>query len=141
MGRKYKFPGSNIYITLRDVRQVQLAKAALSVGIESLLKKAGVKKVDKTILTGAFGSKFNWRNARDIGILPAGICTGKIESITNLAGTGAVIALLDKTKRDEIESIAGDVTFLDLATEPDFTIKFSNATQFPELTEEGMNNE
>ncbi len=133
MGKKFMLPGSDIHITLKDVRQVQLAKAALFVGIESLLKKAGVKKVDRTLLTGAFGARFNWQNARDIGMLPQGICKGKIGSVQNMAGTGAVIALLDKNRRTQIETIARKISFLDLSCEPDFTFKFSGATQFPAL--------
>ncbi|MBU1342911.1 MAG: DUF4445 domain-containing protein [Proteobacteria bacterium] len=133
MGRKFLLPKSNIYITLKDVRQVQLAKAALFVGIEALLQKAGITTVDRTLLTGAFGAKFIWQNARDIGMLPHGICKGKIKSAQNLAGTGAIIALLDKDRRTEIEAIARKINFLDLSCEPDFTAKFSNATQFPAL--------
>ncbi len=131
IGRNFKLPGSNIRITLKDIRQVQLAKAALYVGIETLLKHAGITKVDKTILTGAFGSTFNWQNARDIGMLPGEICEKKIESALNLAGTGSVIALLDKKKRTEIESISKKINYIDLADEPDFTEQFSKATQFP----------
>ena len=126
-------PGSKLHITLKDIRQVQLAKAALFVGIAALLAKAGVAGVDRTILTGAFGAKFNWRNARAIGMLPPGVCQGKIESAQNLAGTGAVIALLDMDKRAEIETMARKISFLDLSAEPDFTLKFSNATQFPAI--------
>jgi uncharacterized 2Fe-2S/4Fe-4S cluster protein (DUF4445 family) len=133
VGKKFMFPKSHVYITLKDVRQVQLANAALIVGIESLLEKAGVKQVDRTILTGAFGAKFNWRNARDIGMLPGLILKGKVESAQNLAGTGAVIALLDVDKRVEIATIARRINFLDLSSEPDFTLKFSAATQFPAI--------
>ena len=133
MGKKYILPKSEIQITLRDVRQVQLAKAALFVGIESLLKRAGITKVDRTILTGAFGAKFNWHNARNIGMLPHEICKGEIESAQNLAGTGAVIALLDMDRRVEIEAIARKISFLDLSSEPDFTTIFSSATQFPAI--------
>ena len=133
VGKKFMFPKSHVYITLKDVRQVQLAKAALFVGIESLLEKAGVTKVDRTILTGAFGAKFNWENARDIGMLPNSILKGRVESAQNLAGTGAVIALLDVDKRAEIESAAPRINFLDLSCEPDFTMKFAAATQFPAI--------
>jgi uncharacterized 2Fe-2S/4Fe-4S cluster protein (DUF4445 family) len=132
-GQKFILPDTDVHITLKDVRQVQLAKAALFVGIESLLKKAGVARVDHTILTGAFGAKFDWQNARDIGMLPKEILEGKVDSAQNLAGTGAVMALLDKRRRTEIESIALEVEFLDLACEPDFTLKFSSATRFPTL--------
>jgi uncharacterized 2Fe-2S/4Fe-4S cluster protein (DUF4445 family) len=136
MGQKFILPDTDVHITLKDVRQVQLAKAALFVGIESLLKKAGVARVDHTILTGAFGAKFDWQNARDIGMLPHEILNGKVDSAQNLAGTGAVMALLDKRRRTQIESIALKVEFLDLACEPDFTIKFSNATRFPALDQD-----
>ncbi len=132
-GRGFNLPGSDLAITLKDVRQVQLAKAALFVGIRSLLDKAGVKRVDRTILTGAFGARFNWENARDIGMLPPEVCEGEILSERNLAGAGAVAALLDRKKRGEIEAIAGEVRFLDLSLEPDFTMNFSNATRFPSL--------
>ncbi len=131
IGKRFEIPGSDILITLKDVRQVQLAKAALFVGIESLLNKARIKKVDRTILTGAFGAKFNWKNARDIGMLPSKILEGEVESARNLAGVGSVTALMDETARLEIETRSEQITFLDLACEPDFTTRFSEATKFP----------
>ncbi len=133
VGKSFKIPKTRLHITLKDVRQVQLAKAALFVGIESLLKNAGIEKVDRTILTGAFGATFNWKNARDIGMLPPSILNGKVKSAQNLAGQGAIMALLDKHQRTKIEAVAKKIIFLDLAAEPDFTMKFSNATQFPDL--------
>jgi uncharacterized 2Fe-2S/4Fe-4S cluster protein (DUF4445 family) len=87
--------------------------------------------VDRTILTGAFGARFEWNNARDIVMLHSEILKGQVESMENLAGTGAVLALLDKDRRAEIETIAGTINFLDLSCNPDFTAKFSQATQFP----------
>ncbi len=73
-GRAFTLPGTDVQFILKDVRQVQLAKAALSVGIQIMLEKAGVTRVDRTILTGAFGAKFDWENARDIGMLPPLVC-------------------------------------------------------------------
>ncbi len=131
IGRKYRIPETDIFITLSDVRQVQLAKAALFTGIELLLEKAGIKNVDRTVLTGAFGAKFNWQNARDIGMLPACILEGRVETQQNLAGAGAVMALVRPSSRKTIQDIAPEVKFIDLACEPDFTIRFSNATRFP----------
>ena len=58
--------GNNISITLKDVRQFQLAKSALAVGIELLMRHAGITKVERTVLTGAFGTRFNWKNAVEI---------------------------------------------------------------------------
>ncbi len=130
-GKKFFLPQSDISISLKDIRQVQLAKAALCVGIEFLLKKTKIKRVDRTILTGAFGSRFNWQNALEIGMMPKILSSGKIKSTENLAGKGAIMAVFNKQRRSEIEEISQKVSFLDLSMAPDFTAAFANATQFP----------
>jgi len=135
VGRRFKLPGSNLQITLQDVRQVQLAKAALRVGIQALCQHAGVTGLDRTILTGAFGAAFNWHSARDIGLLSPGDLHGEVGSVPNLAGTGAIMALLDIQQRAAIEARAPEIKFLDLAAEPDFTPRFAAATRFPEINE------
>ncbi len=133
IGKAYTLPGSDIQIRLKDVRQVQLAKSALFVGIQSLIEKSGVKKVDRTILTGAFGAKFDWKNAMDIGMLPPRACEGEMISMENLAGTGAIMALMDHKRRTEIETMVPRIHFLDLASDPSFVMAFANATRFPTL--------
>jgi uncharacterized 2Fe-2S/4Fe-4S cluster protein (DUF4445 family) len=133
VGRAFTLPDTDVRFVLKDVRQVQLAKAALSVGIQMMLEKAGVTRVDRTILTGAFGAKFDWKNARDIGMLPPMVCENDMIAEENLAGTGAVMALLNKTYEMEIRSMARRVTFIDLASEPGFVERFSAATRFPAL--------
>jgi len=133
VGRSFRLPGSDLHITLKDVRQVQLAKAALRVGIQALLKHAGVARLDRTVLTGAFGAAFNWQSARDIGLLAPGNLHGDVVSVPNLAGTGAITALLNIQRRVEIEARAPNINYLDLAAEPDFTARFSEATRFPEI--------
>jgi uncharacterized 2Fe-2S/4Fe-4S cluster protein (DUF4445 family) len=135
IGRAFTLPGTDVRFILKDVRQVQLAKAALFVGIQMLLDKAGVAEVDRTILTGAFGAKFDWENARDIGMLPPDICKNHMIAAENLAGTGAVMALLDKKRLQDIQDMAPRVNFLELATEPGFVDRFSAATRFPQLQE------
>ena len=132
-GVGFAVPNSDITILLKDIRQIQLAKSALATGIELLMRKAGVSKVRKTVLTGAFGARFNWRNALTIGLLPPNIAAGEIVSMENLAGVGVMKALLDRSVREEAEEIAQKVRFLDLSGEPDFTVKFAEGTKFPEL--------
>jgi uncharacterized 2Fe-2S/4Fe-4S cluster protein (DUF4445 family) len=132
-GRAFTLPGTHVQFVLKDVRQVQLAKAALSVGIQIMLEKAGVTRVDRTILTGAFGAKFDWKNARDIGMLPPIVCENEMIAAENLAGTGAVMALLDKSFETEVRNLSRHVTFIDLASEPGFVERFSLATRFPKL--------
>jgi len=125
--------GKNISILLKDVRQFQLAKSALYVGIELLMKHAGVKSVARTVLTGAFGTKFNWKHAVDIGMLPREAVKGEVLSLDNLAGVGAIMALLDKKQRDEAARLASTTRFIELAMDPEFNTRFPEATVFPPL--------
>jgi uncharacterized 2Fe-2S/4Fe-4S cluster protein (DUF4445 family) len=125
--------GRNISIMLKDVRQFQLAKSALSVGIELLMRNAGVDRVDRTVLTGAFGVRFNWRNAADIGMLPRPAVAGEVLSLDNLAGVGAIMALLDGKQREEAARVSGAIRFIELAMDPEFAVRFPMATAFPEL--------
>jgi len=125
--------GKNISIMLKDVRQFQLAKSALFVGVELLMKHSGVTTVARTVLTGAFGTKFNWRNAVDIGMLPREAVQGEVLSLENLAGVGAIMALLDKKQRQEARRLAATTRFIELAMDPEFNIRFPGATVFPPL--------
>ena len=123
----------NISIMLHDVRQFQLAKSALSVGIQLLMLKANVKRVDRLILTGAFGSRFNWRNAVETGMFPRESAEGDVLSLDNLAGVGAITALLDKKQREEADRLSQTTRFIELAMDPEFTIRFPKATRFPDI--------
>jgi uncharacterized 2Fe-2S/4Fe-4S cluster protein (DUF4445 family) len=127
--------GRNISIMLKDVRQFQLAKSALSVGIELLMRNAGVDRVDRTVLTGAFGARFNWQNAADIGMLPRAAVAGEVLSLENLAGVGAILALLDRKQREETARLSGAIRFIELAMDPEFTVRFPMATVFPDEKE------
>jgi uncharacterized 2Fe-2S/4Fe-4S cluster protein (DUF4445 family) len=123
--------GNAIAITLHDIRQIQLAKAALQVGIEFLMRKLGVTHVDRTVLTGAFGARFDWRSAITIGMLPRKEMCGEIVPQENLAGVGAIMGLLDKKLRIEAAEVSRHIKFLELGQEPDFVMKFAKATNFP----------
>ena len=120
-----------IYVTQQDIRQVQLAKAALAAGIQYLMKKIGIDRIDRTILTGTFGNSFNWKSAVAIGMLPGTEVLGEVISRDNLAGEGAVMALLDRNCRSEAETIGSQTRYLNLAEEPDFMTQFVDNTQFP----------
>ena len=124
--------GNDIVITLKDVRQIQLAKGALSTGIEFLLRKAGIDHIDRTILTGAFGAQFNWQNALSIGMLPPAVAKGRVSPKDNLAGVGVVMALLDKKARATARDLCGRIRYLDLAADPAFAEAFAHATTFPD---------
>ncbi len=120
-----------ISITLDDIRQVQLAKAALSAGIKLLMQYAGFECVDRMVLTGAFGARFNWRNGVAIGMLPAFSEGVQVEILENGAGQGAISALINRTLREEKDQIARQVKKVELSSEPEFIDAFTLAINFP----------
>ena len=124
-----------VVLTLADVRQVQLAKSALYTGIKLLMKRAGIGTIDRLVLTGAFGARFNWRSGVTIGMLPEGSHEVEVVAVENAAGRGAVMALLDGELRDEIQSAAENAHLLELADDPDFAMEFTLHTSFPERQE------
>ncbi|MGC8657600.1 MAG: ASKHA domain-containing protein [Desulfomonilaceae bacterium] len=123
--------GLPIAITLRDVREIQLAKAALHAGITLLMASAGVNRIDRLVLTGAFGACFDWKNAFTIGMLPASCVSGKVETVVNAAGLGAVMSLLDSRHRDRVSTLANKIKVVELAEHPDFQDEFTFALDFP----------
>ncbi len=129
-----------ISITAQDIRQVQLAKAALAAGIELLKHRSGFTQIERVVLTGAFGTTFNPESALTVGILPREITFGRLEVIPNAAGLGAVRALLNKNRRREIESIYSNIKALELAADPDFSATFVEKMPFsqpPQRTAKG----
>ncbi len=123
-----------IVITQNDVRAIQLAKAALYAGTKLLMEKFGVDKVDRIQLAGAFGSQIDVKYAMVLGLIPD--CPlDKVASAGNAAGTGARIALLNQTARDEIEKVIRQVEKIETAVEPKFQEHFVNAMAFPHKTD------
>lgn len=125
--------GDNISITLKDVRQFQLAKSAMAVGVELLMHHAGITKIERTVLTGAFGARFNWQNAVDTGMLPREVLSGEVLSLDNLAGVGAIMALLDKKKRKEADRLSRTTCSIELSLDSNFATRFAKCTIFPSL--------
>ncbi len=121
-----------IFVSQHDIRQVQLAKAAVITGIRYLMDKVGINKIDRTILTGAFGNAFDWKSAVTIGMLPDVGTLGKVISRDNLAGEGAVMALLDKDTSKEAEEIKSKTRYMNLAEQPEFMERFVENTGFSE---------
>jgi uncharacterized 2Fe-2S/4Fe-4S cluster protein (DUF4445 family) len=133
--------GRDIPMTQQDVRQIQLAKAALFVAARTLLKRSGLQSpdkrsspVDKIILAGGFGSYIDKEKAMLIGLIPD--CElDKVYAIGNAAGDGARIALLNVEKRNEIDAVTRRVERFELPTDPEFQNQFMLATSFPHMSE------
>jgi len=124
--------GQDITITQQDIRNVQLAKAALYTGAKLMMKKLGIEKLNKVILAGAFGSYINTEAAMILGMFPD--CDLKnVYAVGNAAGDGARIALLNREKRVEADEIARKVEYIELTIEEDFQKEFIAALHIPHM--------
>lgn len=122
--------GPKITVTNRDIREIQMAKAALYSGARLLMDKFDVDTVDRVVLAGAFGAHISPKHAMVLGMIPD--CPlDKVTSAGNAAGTGARIALLNKESRAEIESVVRDIHKIETAIEPRFQEHFVNASAIP----------
>ena len=120
---------ARLRITQADVRAVQLAKAALRAGIDLLVERSGLSPAEIR-LAGAFGAHIDPLYAMVLGLIPDGPLEA-IRGVGNAAGSGAVRALLSRSQRAEMESMAGDVVKIETATEPRFQELFVAALAFP----------
>ncbi|WP_322893672.1 MULTISPECIES: ASKHA domain-containing protein [unclassified Yoonia] len=126
--------GPLITVTNTDIRQIQMAKAALYSGARLLMDKFGVDKVDRVILAGAFGAHISPKHAMVLGMIPDAPLD-KVTSAGNAAGTGARIALLNTDARREIETIVRQIHKVETAIEPRFQEHFVNASAIPNAVE------
>jgi len=113
--------GRGLYFTQRDIRQLQMAKAAIRAGIDILLKEYGISydEIDKLYLAGGFGFKLNLQKAVNIGLLPKELY-GRICPVGNSALSGAVLYLTQKDASARMSAIIKAASELALAEHEDF---------------------
>ena len=124
--------GRDVVVTLKDIRQIQLAKGALYCGCKLMMRRMGIDRVDKVKIAGAFGTHVDREKALIMGLFPD--CP--VESIVcvgNAAGDGARMALLDRKKRDEANWVARNVEYIELTVEEDFQKQFVQAMHIPHM--------
>ncbi|MDO6590695.1 drug:proton antiporter [Loktanella sp. D2R18] len=126
--------GPKITVTNTDIRQIQMAKAALYSGARLLMDKFGVDQVDRVVLAGAFGAHISPKHAMVLGMIPDAPLD-KVTSAGNAAGTGARIALLNTDARSEIEETVRQIHKIETAIEPRFQEHFVNASAIPNAVE------
>lgn len=123
-----------ITITQNDVRAIQLAKAALYAGTKLLMEKQGVESVDIIRFAGAFGTFIDPTYAMVLGLIPD--CElENVSAVGNAAGTGARMALLNRTYRREIEETVHHIEKIETALEPKFQEHFVYAMALPNKVE------
>jgi len=121
-----------IYLSQRDVRELQFAKAAIATGWRLLIEEVGLAAADiqQVLLAGSFGSYLAPTSAVRIGLVPD-IPTLRIVSAGNVAGEGAKMALLSVRERAAAQALLEEVHYVELSDRPDFNDRFVDQLSFP----------
>ena len=124
--------GNSIYLSQRDVRELQFAKAAIATGWNILLEEAGLVAGDiqQVLLAGSFGSYLSPANAIALGLVPA-LPVLRVVSAGNVAGEGAKMALLSMRERSGALALLEEVRYVELSDRADFNDAFVEQLAFP----------
>jgi uncharacterized 2Fe-2S/4Fe-4S cluster protein (DUF4445 family) len=124
--------GHSIYLSQRDVRELQFAKAAIATGWNILLEEAGLRPSDirQVLLAGSFGSYLSPANAIRLGLVP-GLPVLRVVSAGNVAGEGAKMALLSMRERAGALALLEEVKYVELSDRADFNDRFVEQLAFP----------
>ena len=125
-------PAESVFLSQRDVRELQFAKASIATGWNILLRDLGVEAQDITqvLLAGSFGAYLTPLSAVRIGLVPD-LALPRIVSAGNVAGEGAKIAALSLRERAEAYSILREVEYVELSGRTDFNDLFIDQLAFP----------
>jgi uncharacterized 2Fe-2S/4Fe-4S cluster protein (DUF4445 family) len=125
-------PANAVYLSQRDVRELQFAKASIATGWQILLRELGLEPGDiaQVLLAGSFGAYLSPTSAIRIGLVPR-MALPRIVSAGNVAGEGAKIAALSLRERAEARSIVNEVRYVELSGRTDFNDAFIDQLAFP----------
>jgi uncharacterized 2Fe-2S/4Fe-4S cluster protein (DUF4445 family) len=123
-----------VYLTQRDIRELQFAKGSIATGIKVLMDILGVetKDLEEVMLGGSFGSYLNPESARIIGLVPP-VDVDRIIAVGNSAGEGAKIALLSYRERQVAFELPSRIEYVELSGRTDFNDAFVSVLAFPHL--------
>jgi len=121
----------DVYISQKDIRQIQLAKGAISTGVVMMLKEIDLKleEVSKVFIAGAFGFHINPDSIRSIGLIPKEVKTD-IEFLGNTSLEGARLALINRECLKGLHNLNGDTEVLELSLKPEFQEEFIRQLNF-----------
>jgi uncharacterized 2Fe-2S/4Fe-4S cluster protein (DUF4445 family) len=122
----------SVYLSQRDVRELQFAKAAIATGWDILLEEAGLqpRDIQQVLLAGSFGSYLSPSNAIRLGLVPR-LPALRVVSAGNVAGEGAKMALLSMRERAGALALLEEVRYVELSDRADFNDRFVEQLQFP----------
>jgi len=122
-----------VYLSQRDVRELQFAKASIATGWRILVEELGigVDEIQQVLLAGSFGSYLSPASAVRIGLVPK-LALTRIVSAGNVAGEGAKMALLSMQERHAATAMFDEVEYVELSDREDFNDRFVDELAFPE---------
>ena len=125
-------PAESVFLSQRDVRELQFAKASIATGWQILLHDLGFEQAEITqvLLAGSFGSYLTPISAIRIGLVPK-LALPRIVTAGNVAGEGAKIAALSGRERAEADAIVREVEYVELSGRADFNDLFIDQLAFP----------
>jgi uncharacterized 2Fe-2S/4Fe-4S cluster protein (DUF4445 family) len=123
-----------VYLTQKDIRELQFAKGSIATGIKVLMDILGIetKDLDEVLLGGSFGSYLNPESAKIIGLVPP-VEVDRIIAVGNSAGEGAKIALLSYRERQVAFELPARIEYVELSGRTDFNDAFVSVLGFPHL--------
>lgn len=135
--KEYRLGDTGVSLTQKDVREVQLAKAAIRAGIELMCDYMGVEvaEIETVLLAGAFGNYMAPSSACKIGMIPECLLD-RIEPIGNAAAEGAKMSALSKAEFRYSQSLASGTEFLELASLTDFQDRYVDCLSFGVLDDD-----
>jgi uncharacterized 2Fe-2S/4Fe-4S cluster protein (DUF4445 family) len=121
-----------VYLSQRDVRELQFAKAAIATGWRILVEEMGIDVADiqQVLLAGSFGSYLSPASAVRIGLVPD-LALPRIVAAGNVAGEGAKMALLSMQERHAATALLDEVEYVELSDRADFNDRFMEQLAFP----------
>jgi len=122
----------SIYLSQRDIRELQFAKAAIATGWQVLLDEAGLdaRDIQQVLLAGSFGSYLSPGSAIALGLVPR-LPVLRVVSAGNVAGEGAKMALLSIRERAAALALLEEVRYVELSDRDGFNDAFAEQLQFP----------
>jgi uncharacterized 2Fe-2S/4Fe-4S cluster protein (DUF4445 family) len=122
----------DVFLSQRDVRELQFAKASIATGWNLLLRDLGAEPSDvqQVLLAGSFGSYLSPASAVRIGLVPR-LALPRIVSAGNVAGEGSKMVALSHRERAEARSIVREVEYVELSGRADFNDLFIDQLAFP----------
>jgi len=132
-GRLLLVRDGSVYLTQRDLREVQLASAAIAAGVDVLLAKRGIeaRQLAGVVLAGGFGSYLDPESAMDLGLLPSD-ADGSVTAVGNASLAGAARCALSRRDFARADELARRMEYVELSSSPEFQERYIERMLFPE---------